>query len=36
MELCTDNADMGGIAVERLKAGNFETLDMPIHPGLVR
>ena len=36
MELCTDNAVMGGIAVERLKAGNFESLDMPIHPGLVR
>ena len=36
MELCTDNAVMGGIAVERLKAGNFESLDMQIHPGLVR
>ena len=36
MELCTDNAVMGAIAVERLRVGKFESLDMPIHPGLIR
>jgi N6-L-threonylcarbamoyladenine synthase len=35
-ELCTDNAVMGAIAVERAKAGLFETLDLDIQPGLVR
>ena len=36
MELCTDNAVMGAIAVERLKAGLVEPLDLDIHPGLIR
>jgi N6-L-threonylcarbamoyladenine synthase len=35
-ELCTDNAVMGAIAVERLKAGVVESLDLDICPGLVR
>ena len=35
-ELCTDNAVMGAIAVERLKAGLVESLDLDIKPGLVR
>jgi N6-L-threonylcarbamoyladenine synthase len=34
--LCTDNAVMGAIAVERLKAGLTETLDLDALPGLVR
>ena len=34
--LCTDNAVMGAIAVERLKAGATEPLDLDIFPGLVR
>jgi len=33
---CTDNAVMGAIAVERLKAGLVEPLDLDIHPGLMR
>ena len=36
MEYCTDNAVMGAIAVERFKAGLFESLDLDIYPGLVR
>ena len=36
LSLCTDNAVMGAIAVERLKAGLIETLDLDIYPGLVR
>lgn len=36
MELCTDNAVMGAIAIERIKAGLFEPLDLDILPGLVR
>jgi N6-L-threonylcarbamoyladenine synthase len=36
LSLCTDNAVMGGIAVERLKAGKFESLDLDVVPGLVR
>lgn len=36
MRLCTDNAVMGAIAVERLKAGMFEPLDLDAYPGLVR
>ncbi len=36
MRLCTDNAVMGAIAVERLKAGLFESLDLDAFPGLVR
>ncbi|HUY34330.1 MAG TPA: tRNA (adenosine(37)-N6)-threonylcarbamoyltransferase complex transferase subunit TsaD [Pirellulales bacterium] len=35
-ELCTDNAVMGAIAVERLKAGLVESLDLDIKPGLMR
>jgi N6-L-threonylcarbamoyladenine synthase len=35
-ELCTDNAVMGAIAFERLKAGKLETLDLDATPGLVR
>ncbi len=34
--LCTDNAVMGAIAVERFKAGLFESLDLDAKPGLVR
>ncbi|MGD9722064.1 MAG: tRNA (adenosine(37)-N6)-threonylcarbamoyltransferase complex transferase subunit TsaD [Pirellulales bacterium] len=36
MSLCTDNAVMGAIAVERLKAGLFEPLELDVYPGLVR
>ena len=36
MSLCTDNAVMGAIAVERLKAGLTESLDLDVYPGLVR
>ena len=35
-ELCTDNAVMGAIAVERLRAGLVDDLDLDIQPGLVR
>ena len=35
-ELCTDNAVMGAIAFERLRAGESDTLDADILPGLVR
>jgi N6-L-threonylcarbamoyladenine synthase len=34
--LCTDNAVMGAIAVERYKAGRFEELDLDVYPGVVR
>ncbi len=36
LELCTDNAVMGAIAVERLRAGLIEPLELNIFPGLVR
>jgi N6-L-threonylcarbamoyladenine synthase len=36
LRLCTDNAVMGAIAVERWKAGLFENLDLDILPGVVR
>ncbi len=36
ISLCTDNAVMGAIAVERFNAGLFETLDLDVYPGLVR
>jgi N6-L-threonylcarbamoyladenine synthase len=36
LQLCTDNAVMGAIAVERLKAGETESLDLDAVPGLVR
>lgn len=35
-KLCTDNAVMGAIAVERWKRGDFDSLDVDIVPGLVR
>jgi N6-L-threonylcarbamoyladenine synthase len=35
-ELCTDNAVMGAIAIERLKAGLVESLELDAQPGLVR
>ncbi len=34
--LCTDNAVMGAIAVERYRAGLFEEFDLDAYPGLVR
>ncbi len=36
LPLCTDNAVMGAIAVERLKAGLVESLDLDVQPGMVR
>jgi len=36
LQLCTDNAVMGAIAVERLKAGLTEPLSLDAAPGLVR
>lgn len=35
-ELCTDNAVMGALAWERLNAGQIDSLDLDIQPGLVR
>lgn len=35
-ELCTDNAVMGAIAVERLKSQALEPMDLDIYPGLIR
>jgi N6-L-threonylcarbamoyladenine synthase len=35
-ELCTDNAVMGAIAIERFKKGLFESLDLNAFPGLIR
>ncbi|MDR3181465.1 MAG: tRNA (adenosine(37)-N6)-threonylcarbamoyltransferase complex transferase subunit TsaD [Planctomycetaceae bacterium] len=35
-DLCTDNAVMGAIAVERYNAGLFEDLNLDIHAGLIR
>ena len=35
-QLCTDNAVMGAIAVERWRAGLVESLDLDATPGLVR
>ena len=34
--LCTDNAIMGAVAMERYKKGLFESLDLDAFPGLVR
>ncbi len=34
--LCTDNAVMGAIALERFNAGLFESLDLDAFPGLIR
>ncbi|MFZ5832889.1 MAG: tRNA (adenosine(37)-N6)-threonylcarbamoyltransferase complex transferase subunit TsaD [Planctomycetota bacterium] len=36
LRLCTDNAVMGAIAIERLCAGLTESLDLDAEPGLVR
>ena len=36
MKLCTDNAVMGAIAVERWRASQFESLDLDVQPGLIR
>ncbi len=36
MRLCTDNAVMGAVAIERLKAGLVENLDLDVFPGLLR
>ena len=36
LQLCTDNAVMGAIAVERWKAGLVEPLDLDVFPGVVR
>lgn len=36
IQLCTDNAIMGGLAIEHLKAGRQEKLDLDVLPGLVR
>ncbi len=36
LRLCTDNAVMGAIAVERLEAGLFESLDLDVVPGVLR
>ncbi len=34
--LCTDNAVMGAIAMDRLKAGLIEDLELDVYPGMVR
>ncbi len=34
--LCTDNAVMGAIAIDRYRAGMFESPDLDIQPGLLR
>ncbi|HZZ74018.1 MAG TPA: tRNA (adenosine(37)-N6)-threonylcarbamoyltransferase complex transferase subunit TsaD [Pirellulales bacterium] len=36
LKLCTDNAVMGAIAVERIKGGLVEGLDLDVFPGLLR
>ena len=36
LSLCTDNAVMGAIAIERYQAGLFEPLNLDVSPGLVR
>jgi len=36
IELCTDNAVMGAIALERLRAGQTEDLSLDVVPGLGR
>ena len=36
LKLCTDNAVMGALAVERLKAGLVEDLTLDVYPGLIR
>jgi N6-L-threonylcarbamoyladenine synthase len=36
LSLCTDNAVMGAIAIEKIKAGQFASLDLDIEAGLDR
>lgn len=36
LSLCTDNAVMGAIAIERYREGRFESLDLDVSPGLER
>ena len=36
MKLCTDNAVMGAIALEKIKRGEFAALDLDVTPGLQR
>lgn len=36
LNLCTDNAVMGAIALEKIKRGEFASLDLDITPGLQR
>ncbi len=36
LSLCTDNAVMGAIAIERFRAGRFEALDLDVLPGVIR
>ena len=36
MQFCTDNAAMGAIAIEQLRAGELADLDLDIAPGLIR
>lgn len=36
MRLCTDNAVMGAIALEKMKRGEFAELDLDVTPGLQR
>jgi N6-L-threonylcarbamoyladenine synthase len=36
MKLCTDNAVMGAIALEKIKRGQFAPLDLDVTPGLQR
>ena len=35
-ELCTDNAVMGALAWEKIKLGQFDSLDLDAKPGLLR
>jgi N6-L-threonylcarbamoyladenine synthase len=35
-EYCTDNAVMGALAWEKIRASQSDSLDLDIHPGLVR
>ena len=35
-KLCSDNAVMGAIALERYKAGLFSDLSLDVSPGLLR
>ena len=36
LSLCTDNAVMGAIAIEKLAEGKIDPLSLNIRPGLVR